>query len=113
MSKSYRLDAGEHRELEERGFVLRRDVFDAGELGSIRDACEALVQRLLAERRHRKLSVGSYNFELQRDLATVVKWEPGDLDLVQGVEPLAHLSEELNRWAHDARLLDPCKDLVG
>ncbi len=113
MSQSYRLDASERGQLEEGGFVLRRSVFDARELTAIRSACEALVQRLLAERRHRKLSVGSYNFELQRDLGTVVKWEPGDLDVVQGVEPFAHLSDELNRWAHDARILDPCKDVVG
>jgi ectoine hydroxylase-related dioxygenase (phytanoyl-CoA dioxygenase family) len=113
MSQSYRLDASERRELDERGFVLRRSVFDARELAEICAACEALVQRLLAEKRHRKLSVGSYNFELQRDLGTVVKWEPGDLDVVQGVEPFAHLSDELNRWAHDPRILDPCKDVVG
>ena len=113
MSQSYRLDATERRELEEGGFVLRRNVFDARELAAICAACETLVRRLLAERRHRKLSVGSYNFELQRDLGTVVKWEPGDLDVVQGVESFAHLSDDLNRWAHDPRLLDPCKDLVG
>lgn len=113
MSPSYRLDASERRDLEEGGFVLRRNVFDAPELVAIRTACEALVLRLLAEKRHRKLSVGSYNFELQRDLGTVVKWEPGDIDVVQGVEPFAHLSAELNRWAHDPRLLGPCKDVVG
>jgi hypothetical protein len=33
--------------------------------------------------------------------------------MVQGVEPFAHLSDELNRWALDERLLDPCKDVVG
>jgi Phytanoyl-CoA dioxygenase (PhyH) len=113
MSQSYRLEAGERQELEERGFVLRRNVFDASELAAICAGCEALIQRLLAEKRHRKHSVGSYNFELQRDLSTVVKWEPGDLDVVQGVEPFAHLSEELSRWAHDPRLLEPCKDVVG
>jgi ectoine hydroxylase-related dioxygenase (phytanoyl-CoA dioxygenase family) len=113
VSQSYRLDATERRELEECGFVLRRNVFDARELAAIGAACETLVRRLLAERRHRKLSVGSYNFELQRDLGTVVKWEPGDLDVVQGVESFAHLSDDLNRWAHDPRLLDPCKDVVG
>jgi hypothetical protein len=113
MSQSYRLDSGERQELEQRGFVLRRSVFDSREVAEICAACEALVQRLLAERRHRKLTVGSYNFELQRDLATVVKWEPGDLDVIQGVEPFAHLSEELSRWAHDPRVLDPCKDVVG
>ena len=113
MSQSFRLDASERRQLDEGGFVVRHSVFDARELTAIRAACEALVQRLLAEKRHRKLSVGSYNFELQRDLGTVVKWEPGDLDVVQGVEPFAHLSEDLNRWAHDPRILDPCKDVVG
>ena len=35
MSQSYRFDAGERRELDERGFVLRRDVFDARELTEI------------------------------------------------------------------------------
>ena len=113
MIQSYRLDEAERRELDERGFVLRRGVFDARELTAIGAACEALVQRLVAERRHRKHLVGSYAFELQRDLSTIVKWEPGDLDIIQGVEPFAHLNDELNRWAHDPRLLDPCKDLVG
>jgi ectoine hydroxylase-related dioxygenase (phytanoyl-CoA dioxygenase family) len=113
MIESHRLDASERRQLDDNGYVLRRDVFDAREVALIVAASEALVNRLLAERRHRKLSVGSYNFELQRDLATVVKWEPGNLDLVQGVEPFAHLSDDLNRWAHDRRLLDPCKDVVG
>jgi ectoine hydroxylase-related dioxygenase (phytanoyl-CoA dioxygenase family) len=113
MIESHRLDASERRQLEDNGYVLRRSVFDVRECASIVAACETLVSRLLAERRHRKLSVGSYNFELQRDLATVVKWEPGNLDMVQGVEPFAHLSDDLNRWAHDSRLLDPCKDVVG
>jgi hypothetical protein len=73
MSQSYRLNAAERRELDERGFVLRRNMFDARELTTIVAACEALVQRLVAERRHRKHIVGSYAFELQRELATVVK----------------------------------------
>src|SRR4029077_3668840 len=113
MSQSYRLDATERRELEEGGFVLRRNVFDAREVAATCAACETLVRRLLAARRYSKLTVRGYELELQRDLGTVVKWEPGDLDLVQGVEPFAHLSDDLNRWAHAPRLLDPCKDLVG
>ncbi|MGH7331566.1 MAG: hypothetical protein ACREKS_02230, partial [Candidatus Rokuibacteriota bacterium] len=35
------------------GFVVRRAVFDARELREICDACEALMERILAERRRR------------------------------------------------------------
>jgi phytanoyl-CoA hydroxylase len=113
MSDFLRLDEREHNELAERGFVLRRGVFDAAELHQIGAACEALVERLLQEKRHTKHSLGSYMFELQRRLETIVKWEPGFPDLVQGVEPFAHLSDDLHRWALDPRFIEPCKDVVG
>lgn len=77
------------------------------------DACETLVERLLAEKRRTKHALGSYMFEIQRRLETIIKWEPDNPDLVQALELFAHLSEELHRWALDTRLLDPCKDLVG
>ncbi len=113
MHQTFRFDETEKAELEQRGFVMRRNVFNAAEVRAICDACEALVQRLLTEKRRTKHTVGSYMFEIQRRLETIVKWEPGDADLVQGLEPFAHLSEELHRWAMDSRLLDPCKDVVG
>jgi len=112
MSESLRLDAREKAALEETGFVLRRDVFAPSECRAIADACEALVDRLLAEQRRTKHTVGSYMFELQRRLETIVKWEPGAPDLLQGVEPFAHLNDDLYRWAHDPRFVEPCKDLV-
>jgi hypothetical protein len=113
MGEVLKLGARERTELAERGFVVRRMVFNPGELSAIRDSCEALVQRLLAEKRRTKHAAGSYMFELQRSLETIVKWEPNDPDLVQGVEPFAHLNEDLRRWALDPRLVEPCKDLVG
>src|SRR5579872_6918231 len=113
MNDGFRLDARERAELDERGFVIRHAVFDAAELRTIRDACEALVTRLEGEQRRTKHRLGSYMFEMQRRLDTIIKWEPEHPELVQGVEPFAHLSEELHRWGLDARLLDPCKDLIG
>ena len=113
MAKAWRLDARERDELAERGFVLRHAVFDTTELGAIGGACEALVARLLAERRNAKVDVGSYTFEVQQHLGTMVKWEQDDPDLLLGVEPFAHLSEELEAWARDARLLDPARDVIG
>ncbi|MBV8135046.1 MAG: phytanoyl-CoA dioxygenase family protein [Deltaproteobacteria bacterium] len=113
MSESLRLDAREKAELVERGFVLRSGVFATGELRAIGDACEALVRRLLMAKRRSKHALGSYMFELQRQLQTIVKWEPGDPDVVQGLELFAHLSDSLQRWALDRRFTQPCKDLVG
>ncbi len=113
MGAAKRLDAHEKQQLAENGFVLRREVFNSAELLAIRDDCEALVNRLLAERRHTKLTAGRYMFELQRQLQTVVKWEPDDPDLVQGVEPFAHLNDGLRKWALDPRLVEPSKDVVG
>lgn len=113
MNETYRFDERERADLEQRGFVLRRAVFDSTEVRAICDACEALVDRVLIEKRRTKHTVGSYMFEIQRRLETVIKWEPDNPDLVQGLEAFAHLSDDLHRWALDARLLDPCKDVVG
>ncbi len=113
MVDSRRLNALEKADLDRGGFVLRRGVFDAAEILAIRNDCEQLISRLLQERRSTKHPAGSYMFELQRRLGTVVKWEPGSPDLVQGVEPFAHLSDALRAWANDPRLVDPCKDIVG
>jgi phytanoyl-CoA dioxygenase PhyH len=113
MGDTLRFDAQERRDLDEIGFVLRGNVFDAGEVAAIRADCEALVTRLEAEQRHTKMTAGSYAFELQKKLGTIVKWEPDALELVQGVEPFAHLSEPLRNWALDARLVEPAKDVVG
>ena len=113
MKDDFRLDPRERAELDERGFVMRREVFDASELRAIRDACEVLVIRLEGEQRRTKHRLGSYMFEMQRRLDTIIKWEPEHPELVQGIEPFAHLSEELRQWGLDARLVEPCKDLVG
>lgn len=113
MGQSFRLDTGEREALARDGYVLRGGVFDAGECAAIAGECEALVDRLTAEQRRTKHVVGSYMFELQRKLEIVVKWEPDAPDLVQGLEPFAHLSQPLRDWGLDARLTDPCKDVVG
>ncbi len=113
MSVALRLSPEEKAVLEHDGFVVRRAVFDRRELREIGDACEALVQRLLDARRRRKWEVGAYVFEVQREFGTIVKWEKDNPDVLQGLEPFAHLSEALDHWAHDPRFLDPIRDVVG
>ena len=113
MAKAWRLEAVEREQLANQGFVVRSGVFAARELDQIAGACEALVDHLLEAKRNTKIDVGSYTFELQQDLDTMVKWEQANPDLLLGVEPFAHLSPELETWALDARLVDPAKDVVG
>jgi len=113
MAESHRFQSQELADFEKHGYVLRRSVFAAGELREIRDACETLIETLLTAKRRTKLTVGSYVFELQRELGTVVKWEADSPDLVQGVELFAHLSGDLKRWALDSRLVDPARDVTG
>lgn len=92
---------------------MRRSVFSAEELAPLRDACEEVVDELEALSRGDLHEMGSYVFEVTRQKRTVVKWEKGKLDLVLGVEPLAHLDRRIESFARDPRLMEPMKDLLG
>jgi hypothetical protein len=112
-ARTFALGAGELARLDADGYVVREGVFDAAECAAIASDCEALVALLEGAARRKKHVVGSYMFEIQREAATVVKWEPGAPDVVQGVEPFAHISPALKAWGLDRRLVDPCKAIVG
>jgi hypothetical protein len=64
------------------------------------------------DREGNRLKAGSYVFDPDFDRDVIIKWE-GDTDAVHGVEPCAHLSPGLDRWAHDPRFLEPMADFVG
>ena len=110
---SFRLTPTERERLAEDGFVVREGVFGPEECAAIGRDCEALVAALTARKTGAKQVVGSYVFEMRRDLSTVVKWEPDAPDLVMGIEFFSHISEPLRDWGLDARLVDPCRALVG
>ena len=105
--------ADELRQLDADGCVVRERVFDPGECAAIATDCEALIQLLEQAGRRTKHRVGSYMFEIRREAATIVKWEPDAPEVVQGVEPFAHISPALKAWGLDPRLVDPCKAIVG
>ncbi|HMF28553.1 MAG TPA: phytanoyl-CoA dioxygenase family protein [Candidatus Cybelea sp.] len=111
--QSFRLDARERAALDREGYVCREKAFGKSELVEIADACEALIERLLEERRHPKVEAGAYVFEHLQALETAVKWEKDNREIVLGIEPFAHLSEPLDRCAHDSRLIDPMRDLLA
>ena len=94
------------------GYVVREAVFTTAEVAEMVDACERLVDDLVRGREGNRLKAGSYVFDPDFDRDVIIKWE-GDTDAVHGVEPCAHLSPALDRWAHDPRFLEPMADVVG
>ena len=112
-TRSYRLDGKEKQTLARDGFVVRERAFSSRECKAIADDCEALGAELLAAKRNTKHVVGSYMFERHEGYGINIKWEPDSPDLLMGVEPFAHFSDALKNWGYDARLVDPCKDVMG
>ncbi|HEX3916537.1 MAG TPA: phytanoyl-CoA dioxygenase family protein [Caulobacteraceae bacterium] len=112
-ARSFEMDVAERGRLERDGYVVREGVFSPAECAAIAADCEGLIADLEAARRHTKHVVGSYMFEIAREARTVVKWEPDAPEVVQGIEPFAHISPALKAWGLDARLTQPCKAIVG
>jgi ectoine hydroxylase len=110
---NFRLTPAEMARKDRDGFVVREGVFTREECKRIAHDVETLIDDLLKLKREKKETVGSYMFEWHKELGAVVKWEPLFPDVVQGVEPFAHLSKPLNDWAHDPRFMDPSRDFVG
>ena len=106
-----RCSPSEREAIERDGYVLRQSVFNRDEVAEITDACERLLADLVKDRKGRRFHVGSYTFEPDQLTDCTVKWE-GDSDVVHGLEPFAHLSPALEKWAYDARFLGPSADFI-
>src|SRR5262245_66496744 len=114
MTTTLRLSETERDQLKTLGYVVRESAFGPAEVDQIAADCEAMVRRVTdASVGRRKVAVGSYMFQLEKGLVTMVKWEPAFPDVVQGVEPFAHFDERLRGWAMDPRFIEPMKDVVG
>jgi len=103
---SHRLTDAELTAMREDGYVLRERVFTAAECAEITEICEALTASLVKDRNAKRWHVGSYTFDPDLLTGCTIKWE-GDSDVVHGLEPFAHLSPELERWAYDPRFIEP------
>jgi len=102
----HRLSEAELEAMERDGYVLRERVFSLDECAEITEACEELTAALVANRNGTRWHVGSYTFEPDELTGCTVKWE-GETDAVHGLEPFAHLSPTLEKWAYDARFTEP------
>lgn len=112
--RAHRLDAAERARLAREGYVVRERALGKTDLAQIRGACEALVARVMAsDPGTPKIPAGSYCFQGDPALCTIVKWEPDHPDVVQGVEPFAHFDPALRDWGRDPRFVEPMYDLLG
>jgi ectoine hydroxylase len=112
VGETWRLTAGEREQLKNDGYVLRERVFTPDEIASIVASCESLVEKVVRDRQGKRIKASVYVFEPDLIQETYIKWE-GDSDVVHGIEPFAHLSPELERWAYDPRFTEPMQDLIG
>jgi ectoine hydroxylase-related dioxygenase (phytanoyl-CoA dioxygenase family) len=110
--ESLRFSKVERDSFAQNGYLIREGVFSPEECEQIAADCEALTGSIEAEAKGNKETFGSYVFE-RDDRRTVIKWESDQPDLVHGVEFFVHLSEPLDKWSKDPRLVEPCKDVVG
>lgn len=110
---SHRFTEAEKEQYERDGYLIRESVFTEAECAEITQLCEELTAKLVADRKDKKRwHVGSYTFEPDWLTDVTIKWE-GDSDVVHGLEPFAHISPELEKWAYDPRFTDPMIDLTG
>jgi ectoine hydroxylase len=114
MESTLNLTDAERESYARDGFVVREQVLNRAELDELRTACEELCDRLVAHSSDdRKFDVSQfYVFETDEPLNVMIKWEPSDRKVIQGVEPLAHLDPTLERFGLHAGLAEPARAIL-
>jgi hypothetical protein len=109
---AHQLTADERILWERDGFVIRRGVLAAPELDQLRAASEDLERHLVAVRRGRRVTAGSYTFEADAVADTMIKWE-GDSAVMHGIEPVSHLHPVFDRYGLDPRFTEMAASALG
>lgn len=113
MTKRHELTDAERDDLDQKGFLVRERVFDESETTILSEICEQLIDRMQHKASNPFWEMGSYLFEIDRQLETVIKWERENPSTILGIEPVAHLDERIALWASDLRFRQPMADLIG
>ena len=109
-----KLSDAERRSYDEQGFLVREQVFTQTEVASMQEATEELCRDLAAAAGPNRIKVSAhYVFELNGLKDIVLKWEPGNEDVVQGVEPFAHLHPTFTDIARHEGFVEVCADILG
>jgi ectoine hydroxylase len=109
------LTTDERLRYERDGYLVRETVLDPQELDTLRSACEELCLQLTEmSSDDRKVDVSAfYVFEVDAARDVMIKWEPGRRDVIQGVEPVAHLHPVIAEFGAHPALTEPSRELLG
>ncbi len=66
MGHEHGLTDAEREQYEHQGFIIRTDVFDPGEVATIADDCERLVDDIVSHHEQQRQQFGSYVFDADR-----------------------------------------------
>lgn len=105
----------ERAQWESDGFIVRRGLLDHAELDELSNACEELCAQLAeySDQQRKKTVSQYYVFEPDSLHNIILKWEPGDKKVLQGVEPVAHLHPTIMEYGHHPSMTEPCRELIG
>ena len=107
------LSASERRAYSEEGFFLRRSAFSEGEMVSMREAAERVVER--AERfaqANDSYEIDGNRYSEAADSTLQFEHRPGS-ETIRVVEPFHHHDLRFDRLIDDPRIVAPMRDLVG
>jgi phytanoyl-CoA hydroxylase len=80
----------------------------------LRVATEELCGAIENTQRGHKIKVSTdYVFEPDHTNGIIVKWEPGEEPVLQGLEPFAHMHPTFLRYAEHPAFTEPCAELLG
>ena len=106
------LSANEAAAYREDGFFVRRNGLDGAEIDALREAVEAVAERLESRRRRgRPYRIDDREFVALPD--TTLQFESGSPARLRVVEPVVHLHPRLDALVDDPRLIEPMRALVG
>jgi ectoine hydroxylase-related dioxygenase (phytanoyl-CoA dioxygenase family) len=108
------LTANERASYATQGFLVRRGVMDADDLARLRDATEDLCRSLVAEGAGPKQRASKYYvFQAAPGRDAYINGESADMNVVMGVEPVAHLHRVFEEYGSHFALTTPCRGLLG
>lgn len=109
-----RLTDDERASYERDGFLVREKAFSRDEIEELRTATEELCSDVAAVAGTHKHKVSRhYIFEPARTKDIIIKWEPGSEDVIQGLEPFAHLHPTFTRYIDHPAFVEPSAGLLG
>ena len=107
----------EARHYRESGYLVRRAVFSPGEVAALREAVDAVAERVATNARRKgggpEITIpDGHRLQFTSQSAVQWEWAAGSQE-IRLIEPCDHLDPAIRELFDDARLVEPMRDAVG